>query len=77
MVTPHSMKNITPEKTELELPEHTRIARPDGGRTRESRPEGGGTDGFSPKKGEPLFFGAAPTLVNLANEVVSTVPPVL
>ncbi|UBF21487.1 HalOD1 domain-containing protein [Haloarcula virus HJTV-2] len=68
MVTPHSMSNITPEKTELELPEHTRKARPDGGRTLDEKP-----DEFSHEKGEHLLAGAGFTLL----QAVTNVPPLI
>ncbi|UBF19074.1 HalOD1 domain-containing protein [Halorubrum phage HRTV-14] len=71
MVTPHSMSNITPEKTELEVPEHTRKARPDGGRTHDVEP-----DEFSHEKGEHLLVGAGLTLLQAVNEVVSSAPTV-
>ncbi|QRD99628.1 HalOD1 domain protein [Halorubrum virus VOLN27B] len=38
--TPHSMRSPTPETTTVELPDHKRHARPDGGRTHNRRPEG-------------------------------------
>ncbi|UBF21247.1 HalOD1 domain-containing protein [Halorubrum phage HRTV-13] len=77
MVTPHSMSNITPEKEVVEVPEHTRKARPDGGRTRESRPEGGGTDEFSHEKGEHLLTGAGLVLLGAVNKALSTAPPLV
>ena len=38
--TPHSMRSSAQEKTTVQLPEHNRLARPDGGRTHQSRPKG-------------------------------------
>ncbi|UBF20082.1 HalOD1 domain-containing protein [Halorubrum virus HRTV-26] len=70
--TPHSMRSTTPEPSTLEIPEHTRKARPDGGRTQLEEP-----DEFSHEKGEHLLVGAGLTLAKAVNEVVTIVPPVL